>query len=68
MFENMYSMSLRYSRTDGDYKETAQKLTNSLGNVRGIINHFSPKLDKWSHEHGASTLTEEQVLYNIFIF
>lgn len=34
VFENMYSMSLRYSRTDGDYKESAQKLTNSLGNIR----------------------------------
>lgn len=62
VFENMYSMSLRYARTDGDYKESAQKLINCLGNVRAIINHFTPKLDKWSQEHGMSTLTEEQVL------
>ncbi|KAK4312343.1 hypothetical protein Pmani_016210 [Petrolisthes manimaculis] len=62
VFENLYSMSLRYARTDGDYKESAQRLTNSLGNVRSIINHFTPKLDKWSQEHGISTLTEEQVL------
>ncbi|XP_076069430.1 armadillo-like helical domain-containing protein 3 isoform X1 [Oratosquilla oratoria] len=62
VFENLYSMSLRYSRTDGDYKESAQKLTNCLGNVRLIINHFTPKLDKWSQEHGVATLTEEQVL------
>lgn len=34
VFENLYSMSLRYARTDGDYKESAQRLTNSLGNVR----------------------------------
>ncbi|MPC21427.1 UPF0668 protein C10orf76 [Portunus trituberculatus] len=62
VFENMYLMSLRYSRTDGDYKESAQKLTNSLGNIRSIINHFTPKLEKWSQEHSISTLTEEQVL------
>lgn len=34
VFENMYSMSLRYSRSEGEYKESAQKLANGLGNIR----------------------------------
>ena len=34
VFENLYSLSLRYARTDGEYKDAAHRLTNSLANVR----------------------------------
>ncbi|KAG1685477.1 Armadillo-like helical domain-containing protein 3 [Nymphon striatum] len=62
VFDNLYSMALRYSTNDGEYKGTASKLTNSLVNIRAIINHFSPKIDKWSTENQQATLTESQVL------
>uniref|UniRef100_A0A2P2I2Q9 UPF0668 protein C10orf76 homolog n=1 Tax=Hirondellea gigas TaxID=1518452 RepID=A0A2P2I2Q9_9CRUS len=62
VFENLYSMSLRYARTDGEYKDASHKLTNSLANVRSIIGHFTPALDRYSHEHSIAALTEQQVL------
>ncbi|XP_018017084.1 armadillo-like helical domain-containing protein 3 [Hyalella azteca] len=62
VFENLYSLGLRYARSDGDYKDQAHQLTNSLANIRSIIGHFSPALDRFSHEQNISTLTEAQVL------
>ncbi|KAF2355248.1 protein of unknown function DUF1741 [Trinorchestia longiramus] len=62
VFENLYSLSLRYARSDGDYKDSAHRLTNSLANVRSIIGHFSPALDRFSLDHNISALTEAQVL------
>lgn len=62
VFDNLYSMALRYTSSDGDYKDSAARLTNHLVNVRAIINHFTPKVDSWAAVNHLSSLTEEQVL------
>ncbi|XP_014662173.1 PREDICTED: UPF0668 protein C10orf76 homolog [Priapulus caudatus] len=62
VFDNLYSMALRYTSTEGEYKEVASRLTNSLVNIRAIINHFNPKIDSWAAVNHLSALTEEQVL------
>ncbi|ELU05457.1 hypothetical protein CAPTEDRAFT_224372 [Capitella teleta] len=62
VFDNLYSMALRYTTTEGQWKESAVKLTNTLVNVRAIINHFSPKVDSWAAANSLSSLTEDQVL------
>ncbi|XP_045468099.1 armadillo-like helical domain-containing protein 3 [Harmonia axyridis] len=62
VFDNVYSMGLRYSTSDGDFKNDALKLNNSLINVRGIIKHFNPKIEKWLSANGLSTPTEQQIL------
>nr|CAD7196955.1 unnamed protein product [Timema douglasi] len=54
--------ALRYSTNDGDYKENALKLSNSLINVRAIINHFSPKIEAWLASQSLSTPSEDQIL------
>uniref|UniRef100_A0A023F2T1 Armadillo-like helical domain-containing protein n=1 Tax=Triatoma infestans TaxID=30076 RepID=A0A023F2T1_TRIIF len=62
VFDNVYSMAFRYSAIEGEFKETALKLTNSLVNVRAIINHFSPKIDAWLAGQALSTPSEDQIL------
>ncbi|XP_050395850.1 armadillo-like helical domain-containing protein 3 [Patella vulgata] len=62
VFDNLYSMALRYTTTEGEYKDSAARLTNNLVNVRAIINHFTPKVDSWSAANNLSSLTEDQVL------
>ncbi|XP_074640845.1 armadillo-like helical domain-containing protein 3 [Tubulanus polymorphus] len=62
VFDNLYSMALRYTTTDTDAKESAAKLTSHLVNVRAIINHFTPKVDSWATANHLSSLTEDQVL------
>lgn len=62
VFDNLYSMALRYTSSEGDYKESAARLTNHLVNVRAIINHFTPKVDSWAAVNHLSSLTEDQVL------
>ncbi|XP_072026688.1 armadillo-like helical domain-containing protein 3 [Amphiura filiformis] len=62
VFDNLYSMALRHSTNNGDYKVTANKLTSALVNIRAIINHFTPKIDSWSAANKLSALTEDQVL------
>ncbi|XP_049813161.1 armadillo-like helical domain-containing protein 3 [Schistocerca nitens] len=62
VFENLHSMSLRYLTMDGEYKDYALKLKNSLINVRAIINHFQPKIESWLASQGLSTPSEEQIL------
>ncbi|KAL5022372.1 hypothetical protein ScPMuIL_001527 [Solemya velum] len=62
VFDNLYSMALRYTTVEGDNKDSAARLTNHLVNIRAIINHFSPKVDSWSAANHLSSLTEEQVL------
>ncbi|XP_038045542.1 armadillo-like helical domain-containing protein 3 [Patiria miniata] len=61
-FDNLYSMALRHSTNNGEHKNTANKLTSSLVNIRAIINHFTPKIDSWSTANKQTALTEEQVL------
>ncbi|GIY98724.1 armadillo-like helical domain-containing protein 3 [Caerostris extrusa] len=62
VFDNLYSLTLRYTTCDGEWKEFAAKLMNSLVNVRAIINHFTPKIDSVLADNGLSALTEDQVL------
>ncbi|XP_026277370.1 armadillo-like helical domain-containing protein 3 isoform X1 [Frankliniella occidentalis] len=62
VFEDLYSMALRYSSSDGDLKENALKLTSCLSNVRAIINHFSPKIEAWLTNQSLSTPSEDQIL------
>jgi len=62
IFDNMYSMALRYTTNESEWKDMAAKLTNNLVNIRGIVNHFNPKIDAWSVANNLSSLTEEQVL------
>jgi len=53
--------ALRYTTTDGQWKESAIRLTNTMVNVHAIINHFGPKIESWTTAHNLSSLTEEQV-------
>ncbi|KAJ8952699.1 hypothetical protein NQ318_021015 [Aromia moschata] len=62
VFDNIYSMGLRYSMGDGDFKEDALKLNNALFNVRAIIKHFNPKIEQWLVSANLSTPSEEQIL------
>lgn len=62
VFDNLYSMALRCTTSDGEYKESAARLTNHLVNIRAIVNHFTPKVDSWAAKNHLSSLTEEQVL------
>lgn len=47
---------------DGDFKEDALKLNNTLFNVRAIIKHFNPKIEQWLASANLSTPSEEQIL------
>lgn len=62
VFDNVYSMALRYTTNNGDSKDSAARLTNHLVNIRAIVNHFTPKVDAWAASQQLSSLTEEQVL------
>ncbi|XP_060523936.1 armadillo-like helical domain-containing protein 3 [Cylas formicarius] len=62
VFDNVYSMALRYSMGEGDFKEDALKLNNVLYNVRAIIKHFNPKIEQWLASANLSTPSEEQIL------
>lgn len=55
--------ALRFSTTESyEYKEHALKLTNSLVNMRDIVNHFPPKISAWLQSESLSTPTEQQIL------
>ncbi|KAL1491560.1 hypothetical protein ABEB36_012138 [Hypothenemus hampei] len=62
VFDNVYSMALRYSMSEGDFKEESLKLNNALFNVRAIIKHFNPKIEQWLASNNLSTPTEDQIL------
>jgi len=62
IFDNLYSLALRYISSDSDMKASAHKLSSCLVNVRAIIHHFSPKIDLYSQETNKSALTEDEVL------
>lgn len=55
-------VALRYSSYDGDFKDNAQKLNNSLINIRAIIKHFNPKIEQWLLSANLSTPSEDQIL------
>eukprot|EP00095_Tigriopus_kingsejongensis_P007666 maker-scaffold156_size297567-snap-gene-0.24 protein:Tk07666 transcript:maker-scaffold156_size297567-snap-gene-0.24-mRNA-1 annotation:"hypothetical protein L798_14922" len=61
-FDSLYSISLRYSTSGGEFKDSAVRLTNALVNIRAIIAHFNPKIDAWLSAQQLSTPTEEQIL------
>ncbi|WAR21170.1 ARMD3-like protein [Mya arenaria] len=44
VFDNLYSMALRYTTSEGEHKESAARLINHLVNIRAIVNHFTPKV------------------------
>ncbi|XP_078032643.1 armadillo-like helical domain-containing protein 3 isoform X2 [Augochlora pura] len=63
IFTNLNAMALRYSTSEAyEYKEHAMKLTNSLVNMRDIVNHFPPKIAAWLASESLSTPTEQQIL------
>ena len=62
----LYMTGLRYTTTEGQWKASAVRLTNHLANIRGIINHFSPKVDSWAAANQLSSLTEDQVSIETF--
>lgn len=63
IFTNLNAMALRYSTSESyEYKEHALKLTNSLVNMRDIVNHFSPKITAWLTSESLSTPTEQQIM------
>jgi len=59
--KNAEIVALRYAASDGQWKESAIRLTNSIVNIRAIVNHFNPKVESWMTAHNLSSLTEEQV-------
>lgn len=62
VFDNLFYMALRYSTSDGEFKQEALRLANCLVNVRAIIQHFSTKIDAWLASQNLSTPTEDQIL------
>ncbi|XP_053207868.1 armadillo-like helical domain-containing protein 3 [Panonychus citri] len=63
VFDNLYSIALRYSSMDGSpCKDHATRLASSLINVKSIIGHFNGKIEAWSVTNQISSLTEDQVL------
>merc|ERR1719277_302125 len=61
-FDNLHSMTLRYSTSGGEHKDTAMRITNSLVNIRAITSHFQPRIDAWLAKEQLSTPTEDQIL------
>lgn len=61
VFDNLQALVLRYSINE-EFKDIAPRLGSSLVNIRAIIQHFNPKIDKWSKDNNQATLTEEAVL------
>ncbi|XP_032806237.1 armadillo-like helical domain-containing protein 3 [Petromyzon marinus] len=62
VFDNLYSMVLRHSTNNGQWKEPASKVIQALVNIRAIVNHFSPKIESFAAVNHISQLSEEQVL------
>ncbi|XP_014212015.1 UPF0668 protein C10orf76 homolog [Copidosoma floridanum] len=63
IFINLNTMGIRYSTNESyEYKESALKLTNSLVNIRDILNHFSPKISEWLAKENISTPSEQQIM------
>jgi len=58
---NAVYIALRYTTTEGQWKDSALRLTNALVNIRAIVNHFSPKVESWTVSQQLPSLTEQQV-------
>jgi hypothetical protein len=61
LFDNLYSLALRYISADSDLKTSANKLCAAIVNVRAIIHHFSPKIDALATMQNKSNLEEAEV-------
>jgi len=61
-FDGLYSLTARYTSSNGEFKTSAAKLSFSLVNVRGILSHFTPKIDEFLTSQNISTPTEEQII------
>jgi len=61
-FDNLHSLTLRYSTSGGEHKDQAMRITNSLVNIRAITSHFQPRIDSWLAKEQLSTPTEDQIL------
>lgn len=61
-FDGLYSLTVRYANTNGEFKTSAAKLSISLVNIRGILTHFTPKIDEFLTNSNISTPSEEQVM------
>lgn len=46
VFNNLYTMGLRYSNSNNEHMNAAKKMNGSLVNIRSIVNHFTPKVSK----------------------
>jgi hypothetical protein len=57
------SLAARYASSNGEYQQTAAKLSFSLTNIRGILTHFTPKIDEFLSSQNISTPSEEQVQF-----
>merc|ERR1719193_1174607 len=62
VFDNLYSMALRYSMSGGEHLDTAMKVTNSLINIRAITSHFQPRIEAWLASQQLSTPSEAEIL------
>nr|ALS04509.1 UPF0668 protein C10orf76-like protein [Acartia pacifica] len=62
VFDNLYTMSLRYSMSGGEFKDTSIKVTNSLINIRAITAHFQPRIEAWLSAQQISTPSEADIL------
>lgn len=55
--------ALRYiTKEDATPRDAANKLKNSLINIKAIVAHFNMKIESFSHSNQTVILTEEQVL------
>ncbi|CAK8690244.1 unnamed protein product [Clavelina lepadiformis] len=61
LFDTLHSIVMRYIN-HAEYKDFSTRLNNALVNIRAIIHHFRPKIDKYSKDNNIATLTEEEVL------
>lgn len=62
VFEDLHTMAMRYATGDGEFKDNAQKLINSLINIRSITKHFELKINNYLHSLSLSTPSEDQIL------
>lgn len=61
-FDNLYQMGLQVSSIEGKFRNSGISLTNSLVNIRAIVKHFTPRIEKWAITNDMTTLSEDQVL------
>eukprot|EP00730_Choanoeca_flexa_P019789 TRINITY_DN9677_c0_g1_i1.p1 TRINITY_DN9677_c0_g1~~TRINITY_DN9677_c0_g1_i1.p1 ORF type:complete len:675 (+),score=148.03 TRINITY_DN9677_c0_g1_i1:3-2027(+) len=61
-FDALFESAKRHTRTSGVYAATANKLANSLINIRAIVSHFGPKVEAWSAANKHEPMSPENVL------